>query len=123
MGPPRKRQFLSSWRLGVLAFQIFPFHPNLALQARLHFETPSRQDAKEDLQRPATGGFRAGQKRWIIMTDGERFERNGVRAEPGREADRVARIVVDSAFSVHKALGPSLGLLINFNAYLIKDGI
>ena len=33
----------------------------------------------------------------------------------------ITKIIVDAAFQVHKRLGP--GLLINFGAELIRDGI
>jgi hypothetical protein len=35
--------------------------------------------------------------------------------------NEIATIVVDAAYKIHTQLGP--GLLINFGAYLIKDGI
>jgi len=39
------------------------------------------------------------------------------------DENETARFIVDKCLKIHKALGPGLGLLINFNEALIKDGI
>jgi hypothetical protein len=65
------------------------------------------------------------------------------KAEPGEALDRIAHAVIGAAIEVHRALGPgflestyeaqlmsylratrcTLGLLINFNVSILKDGI